>query len=220
MYKTIPIVSLTKKQAISISGSLTTNSKMPCKTYNLPTEACKTGYEMAKIKGSICSTCYADKGFNLVYANSIKPGQFARLDSINDPLWVDSIVTLIGNDEYFRWHSSGDIQSLEHFQKIVDIALKTPKTMHWLPTREYSIIKEYIAKGFTIPENLTVRLSAMYPDKPVIIPKSLTGIKGISASNVHTIKPMGFECSAPNNNGECRDCRRCWSKDTVSYKLH
>jgi hypothetical protein len=218
--KIIPIMRMSKKDAASICGSLTVNSKMPCKTYNLPTEACKTGFKMSQIKGSVCSMCYADKGFNKVYENSIKPGQFARLDSITNEHWVDSIVTLIGNDKFFRWHSSGDIQSLEHFKKIVDVALKTPNCGHWLPTREYSIIKEYIAQGLTIPKNLIVRISAMYPDQPVILPKSLIGVKGISLSNVHTVKPIGIECNAPKNNGSCGDCRLCWSTETVSYKLH
>lgn len=220
MYKTIQIVDMTKKQAQSICGSLTENSKMPCKTYNLPTEACNTGFKMAQIEGSICSDCYANKGFNKVYENTIKPGQWARLDSINQDLWVDSIVTLIGSDQYFRWHSSGDIQSLEHFKKIVNVAIKTPKTIHWLPTREYGIIKEFISEGLTIPDNLIVRLSAMYPDKQVNLPKSLIGVKNISVSNVHTVNPIGIECNAPKNNGSCGNCRMCWTTETISYKLH
>jgi len=214
----IPI--MTKKQADSIHGGLTQTSKMPCKSYSLPTEACKTGFKMAQIPGSVCANCYADKGFYSMYANTIKPAQFARLDSIESDHWVDSIVASIGNDAFFRWHDSGDIQSLTHLEKIVSVCQQTPKTRHWLPTREYGMVKEFIAKYGKFPENLTVRLSAMYPDKPVKIPASLQGIKGITASNVHTVKPIGHECHAPKQNGECRDCRACWTDKVISYAMH
>jgi len=203
-----------------LTGGLTQTSKMPCKSYSLPTEACQTGFKMAQIAGSVCASCYADKGFYSMYQNTIKPAQFARLDSLNDPAWVDAMVSLIGSDPYFRWHDSGDIQGLEHFEKIVEVANLTPKTKHWLPTREYSIIKAFIAKGKTIPKNLIVRLSGMYPDKPVQVPSSLQGIKGITTSNVHTSKPIGKACKAPSQSGECRECRECWTDKPISYLMH
>lgn len=203
-----------------VCGTLTSTSKMPCKSYSLPTEACITGFKMAQIEGSICNSCYANKGFYRVYEATIKPAQFARLDSINDPLWVSGMVALIGNDQYFRFHDSGDLQSLEHLEKIAEVAQLTPNTKHWLPTREYSIVKEYISKHGSIPKNLFIRLSAMYPDKPVIIPKSLQGIENITASNVHTETPIGNACNAPKQGGACLDCRMCWSNDVVSYAMH
>jgi hypothetical protein len=209
-----------KKDAYTITGGLTQTSKMPCKSYSLPTEACKTGFKMAQIKGSVCASCYADRNFYLMYQNTIKPAQFARLDSLTSPAWVDAMVALIGLDAYFRWHDSGDLQGLDHFKKIVEVANQTPKTKHWLPTREYSVIKEFISAGGTIPKNLIVRLSGMYPDQAVKIPASLQGIKGITTSNVHTSKPIGLACKAPSQAGECRDCRACWTDKPVSYLMH
>ena len=203
-----------------VCGTLTSTSKMPCKSYSLPTEACITGFKMAQIEGSICNSCYANKGFYQVYSATIKPAQFARLDSINDPLWVSGMVALIGNDQYFRFHDSGDLQSLQHLEKIAEVAQLTPNTKHWLPTREYGIVKEYIAKHGSIPKNLFIRLSAMYPDKPVTIPKSLQGIENITSSNVHTETPIGNACNAPKQGGACLDCRMCWSNDVVSYAMH
>jgi len=220
--KIIPIVSMSRAQAATVCGSLTSTSKMPCKSYSLPTEACKTGFNMAQIKGSICSMCYADKGFYKMYANNIKPAQFARLDSIQGEFWVSGMVSHIGKDAFFRWHDSGDLQSLEHFEKIVAVCAATPDTRHWLPTREYSIIKTFIEKHGknSIPKNLIVRLSAMYPDKPVNVPLSLQNVPGVTASNVHTDKPIGNVCKAPSQDGECRDCRMCWTSAVVSYALH
>lgn len=213
-------VIMLKKDASALTGGLTQTSKMPCKSYSLPTEACQTGFKMSKIKGSICSKCYADSGFYKLYQNTIKPAQFARLDSLTSPYWVDAMAALIGLDAYFRWHDSGDLQGLDHFKKIVEVCERTPKTKHWLPTREYAIIKAFILAGGVIPKNLIVRLSAMYPDKAVIVPKSLQNVRGVTTSNVHTVKPLGRACKAPEQNGECVDCRDCWESKVISYALH
>jgi len=175
---------------------------------------------MSKIAGSICSKCYANAGNYVKYANNIEPSQHARLDSLDNPLWVSAMVAAIGNDKYFRWHDSGDLQSIEHFEKISAVAVSTPDCMHWLPTREYSIVKEYLAKHKKLPKNLIVRLSAMYVDKPVIIPASLQNQANVAVSNVHTDKPIGNECMSYKQGGKCLDCRTCWSTKPVSYKIH
>jgi hypothetical protein len=222
------VIFMRKAEANAVCGTLTQTSKMPCKSYSLPTEACQTGYKMAQIDGSICSACYANKGFYRAYESTIKPSQFARLDSVHEAmkdttqgdLWVSGMVALIGNDEFFRHHDSGDLQGVAHLELIARVAQLTPKTRHWLPTREYGMVKQYIAKHGALPENLIVRLSAMYPDKPVKVPLSLQGVANVAVSNVHTGQPMGTACNAPNQNGACNDCRLCWSTDTVSYALH
>lgn len=214
------IIYLKKAEAQSICGTMTQTSKMPCKSYSLPTEACKTGFKMAQIEGSICNSCYANKGFYSMYQKTIKPAQFARLDSLNDPLWIDGMVSLIGKDPFMRWHDSGDLQSVDHLEKIAKVAELTPDTMHWLPTREYAFVKQFIAKHGKLPANLIVRLSAMYPDQPVKIPLSLQGIANVTASNVHTKNPIGKPCKAPSQNGECKNCRDCWTNEVISYALH
>lgn len=214
------VIFMRKAEANAVCGTLTQTSKMPCKSYSLPTEACQTGFKMAQIEGSICHSCYADKGFYRAYANTIKPAQFARLDAITNPQWVAGMVALIGNDAFFRWHDSGDLQGLDHLDKIALVAKLTPNTRHWLPTREYGMVKAYIAKHGALPANLIVRLSAMYPDKPVVIPASLKGVANVTASNVHTNAPIGQRCVAPDQSGACGDCRACWTDVVISYELH
>ena len=218
--RTIPIQPMRKLDAALVAGSVTQTTKMPCKSYSLPTVACITGFKMAQIPGSICSTCYANKGNYVAYANNIEPAQHARLDSLSDPLWVDAMVSHIGNDSYFRWHDSGDLQGLWHLEKIAQVAQLTPDCLHWLPTREYSMVKAYITKHGALPGNLIVRLSAMYVDKHVTIPASLQNQANVTVSNVHTVTPMGLECHAPKNKGQCGPCRACWGTEPVSYKAH
>jgi hypothetical protein len=215
-------VTISKKQAHEIHGGLTQTTKMPCKSYSLPTIACVTGFKMRAIAGSICSKCYAEKGNYRRYANGIEPAQHARLVSLSDLLWVDAMVASIGADKYFRWHDSGDLQDIEHLEKIAAVARATPDCQHWLPTREYGIVAAYVAQ-YELPDNLIIRLSAMFVDKPVIVPTSLKGVKGVAVSNVHSkAKPSGTACNAPQQNGECRECRACWSRDVaaISYIIH
>jgi hypothetical protein len=131
------------------------------------------------------------------------------------------MVSLIGADSYFRWHDSGDLQSVVHLELIAEVCAATPNCMHWLPTREYGMVKDYITKHGTLPANLIIRLSAMYPDVAVRVPVALRGIAGITTSNVHAKSaPIGTECQAPSNAGKCGDCRKCWTSETISYKLH
>jgi len=212
---------MTKAQAHSIHGGLTQTTKMPCKSYSLPTIACITGFRLRKVAGTPCAICYAEKGNYRKYANNIEPAQHARLVSIDDPLWVDAMVVSIGDDGYFRWHDSGDIQSIEHLEKIAAVARRTPHCQHWISTREYSIVAAFVAQ-YDIPKNLIIRLSGMFTDKPVIVPASLKNIAGIAVSNVHSVKPIGTGCNAPKQNGECRSCRACWSRKVaaVSYSIH
>lgn len=224
------VIPLKKFEAQSICGSLTQTSKMPCKSSSLPTETCETGFRMAKIPGSICASCYADKGFYAMYAATIKPAQFARWDAVMQAcesdeaaqLWISGMAAMIGTDAYFRHHDSGDLQGLRHLELIAELARATPGTRHWLPTREYGTVKEFIAKHGrdSLPENLVIRLSAMFPDQAVVIPASLRDVRNVTASNVHTDAPIGRACQAPQQNGECRDCRACWTDAVISYRLH
>lgn len=219
MIRIIPIATL--KDAKGIHGGLTQTSKMPCKSYSLPTASCNVGSRMAQVAGSVCSKCYAQKGFYSMYANSVEPSQHARLVALEDPLWASAMVRSIGADKYFRWHDSGDLQGLLHLELIAEVARRTPDRGHWLPTREYAVVKAHIAKHKKLPDNLTIRLSAMFPDVPVRVPASLQGVKGVAISNVHTGSALGTDCNASKQGGACLDCRDCWdSTVTISYKLH
>ena len=220
---------MNKKQAHEVHGGLTQTTKMPCQSYSLPTIACITGFRMREIANSICAMCYADKGNYRKYQNNIEPAQHARLESIAMAIadfeyrttWIQAMVVSIGADEWFRFHDSGDIQNIEHLELYAELARAMPKCKFWLPTREYGIVSAFTAQ-YDIPDNLIIRLSAMFTDKPVVVPKTLQGVKGIAVSNVHSKKPIGTACNAPKQNGECRSCRACWSRKVaaVSYSIH
>jgi len=113
---------------------------------------------------------------------------------------------------YFRWFDSGDLQSVDMLRDIAAIARALPRIKFWLPTREYSFVKEYLASE-KVPKNLTIRLSAHKIDGS--IPNM-----GLPTSCIVS-DPNNATCPAPRQGGKCLDCRQCWSKQSyVAYKLH
>jgi hypothetical protein len=206
------------KLAKSICHTLSNPSKMPCYGYSLPAKRCITGGKLQKIKNTICSICYAMKG-RYIFPNVLQAME-KRFASLEHPEWSKAIIALLVNkrkkQSYFRWHDSGDIQSLAHLHKIVEVALALPYIKFWLPTREYSLVEKYM-DIHPVPENLTIRLSAYMIDgePPTAITKRLKlTSSGVSASS--------YNCPAPKQDNYCLDCRACWDKsvENISYRKH
>jgi hypothetical protein len=209
------------KHAIQITGGLGKPSKMPGRAYGLPAGKCAVGSKLRAVPGSVCSMCYAHKGR---YAfGGVQAAQYRRLKSINHPQWVEAMVTLISGQSggWFRWHDSGDIQSIDHLRRIIAVCRHTPDVRHWLPTREVGILRAYLRDGGRIPANLTIRLSAaMVGTLPLRIDRR---IKGSTVHAKGTEPPRGaVACSAPTTGGHCADCRACWDRTVpvVSYGAH
>lgn len=234
-------VALTLTEAKKIVGSIGFPRKMPGTSYGLSAHACKAGATLAKIPGSICSGCYALRD-QMSWPNA-QIAYARRLQAISRPEWVEAMVRMLTHLHatpirridmglrpgpklrrlgsrhrmnpmgYHRWHDSGDLQSVEHLEKIIEVARRTPLIRHWLPTRELAMLR---ACGKPIPSNLTIRVSATMIDG-----RSPVGWLG---STVHRFEPPSgaHECPAPRQNHECGSCRACWSRDIalVSYGLH
>ena len=198
-------------EALKIVGGLSKPSKMPGWAYGIPAAECKTGGILKNVKGSTCEGCYADKGC-YVFA-VVQAAQYRRLESINHPQWVNAMAALINSkkSKWFRWHDSGDIQSVEHLFKIFSIARLTPRTKHWLPTRE-AWTQKYDNKKYK-PDNLTLRFSMPMVDQPA---------SGSWQNTSTVVSGAGRTCPAPDQGNECKDCRACWdpSVKNVAYGKH
>jgi len=206
------------KEAWANVGGLSKPSKMPGYGYGLSAFECSTGSKLRLIKNSTCSMCYALKGRYTF--KGVKAAHANRLESITNDNWVESMTFLINHYckkiKYFRWHDSGDLQSLDHLKKIVAVAMATPQVRHWLPTREAGILKAFYKEGLSLPGNLAVRVSATMIDGK---PHSNMGL----TSTVHkNSKAIGFTCKAPKQSNECKSCRACWNINiqNVSYAAH
>lgn len=206
------------KDAQKICHSLSSPSKMPCYGYSIPAKNCVTGMKLRNVEDSVCSSCYAMKG-RYVFPN-VQNAMEKRLSSIGNPLWVEAMTTLISEKEksgFFRWHDSGDLQSVEHLEKIVEIAKNLPNIKFWLPTREYSFVAAYLLKHSFFPENLIVRLSALKINGSV--PYAIAKRFNLTIS---LVSDKDNNCAAFSQDGQCLDCRNCWDKnvETVIYKKH
>ena len=195
------------KEAQAITGSMTRTSKMPGLSYSLPAWECKTGSKLRKIKNSVCSACYALKG-NYTRYKAIKAAQYVRLASLNSELWTAAIVTQIKRQKYFRWHDAGDVQDLQHLNKIYEVCRRTPGTKHWMPTRE-AWIKDHLDSK---PDNLVIRFSAPMIDQAA----------PASWPNSSEVVTEGATCPAPQQGNSCGDCRNCWNPEikTIKYGKH
>ena len=200
------------KDASKIIVSLSKPEKMPGFAYGLPAWECKTGGKLVKVPGSVCFGCYAMKG-NYTRFPEIKKSQYKRLDSLKHPLWVEAMASMINSDRVkkrgvFRWHDAGDVQDLDHLNKIFEVCKLTPTIQHWMPTRE-AWIKDHLSR---CPDNLIIRLSMTMIDQPA----------AGSWPNTSTVVTTGAKCPAPKQGGQCLDCRACWNKDikNISYGKH
>ena len=195
------------KEAAAITGSMTRTSKMPGLSYSLPAWECKTGSKLRKIKNSVCSACYALKG-NYTRYKAIKAAQYVRLASLNNELWTAAIVTQIKRQKYFRWHDAGDVQDVQHLNKIYEVCRLTPGTKHWMPTRE-AWIKDHLDGK---PDNLVIRFSAPMIDQAA----------PASWPNSSEVVTEGATCPSPKQGNKCLDCRKCWNPEikTIKYGKH
>ena len=196
------------KEAWALVGGLSKPSKMPGWSIGIPAKECKTGAKLRLIPDSVCEGCYALKGCYVFKV--VQEAQYKRLEAIQHPDWVLAMATLINSKkpDVFRWHDSGDVQDVDHLEKIFEVCRLTPSKRHWMPTRE-AWIKDHMHKA---PANLVVRFSSPMIDQGPVK----------SWANTSTVSTKSRTCPAPDNNNECGDCRACWDPlvKNIEYGKH
>ena len=196
-------------EALNLVGSLSKPSKMPGFAYGIPAKECKTGAKLQQVKGSTCYNCYALKGCYMFPV--VQAAQYKRLDSIKHPAWIKAMAMLINSKKtkFFRWHDSGDVQSVKHLAKIFEVCRRSPDVQHWMPTRE-AWVKPYLSRA---PKNLVIRFSMPMVDQEAAEswPHTSTVVSG-----------PGRTCPAPDQDNACGSCRACWdpSVRNVAYGKH
>ena len=195
-------------EAWQLVGGLSKPSKMPGWSIGLPAKECKTGSKLRQVKGSTCYDCYALKGCYVF--KIVQDAQYRRLEAVKSPLWVAAMTILINSkrSKWFRWHDSGDVQDLDHLNKIFDVCRLTPETRHWMPTRE-AWVKDHVSRA---PSNLIIRFSMP------MIDQAPAG----SWPNTSTVVTSGANCPSAKQGNQCLDCRKCWNKEikNISYGQH
>jgi hypothetical protein len=199
--------------AEAITGGLSWPGKMPCPAWGISAARCKRGAALAQEEGTACSACYALRGRYLFDAVQAKLEE--RYRGLFHPLWTPAMVFLVRRHagRHFRWFDSGDLQDENHLRNICTVARHTPDVLHWLPTREYEVVRACRGEA---PKNLTVRVSATRIDGPPPCWWPTT------STVVSDREPGPGVCPAPEHGGHCDDCRDCWGGEVgnVAYRLH
>jgi hypothetical protein len=212
-----------KSVANRMVGRLGQTNKMPCKNFGLSPSKCRRGNVLRNREGTVCSNCYAYKGN--YHLNATMEAHQRRYTNLDRPFWPGLMAEAIGNDPYFRWFDSGDVQSLRMLDQIMEICKRTPKTRHWLPTRETGILRKYLAAGEIIPANLTIRISLDLIDGDVT-QRPIEGLPVSVVSKISRREPGVYNCPS-DESGELgcnkHHCRACWDPavEVVNYvELH
>ena len=192
-------------------------SKMPCKSFS--TQAVETCPGSIGKDGQLvdaCKACYANSGTYLWPAT--KAVRALNKEGWQEESFVADMVKAIGKDRWFRWFDSGDVYSLGLAEKVFQVMVATPNTMHWLSTRMHKFPKfKAVLEAMAELPNVRVRYSS----------DSVLGEFGPEHGS--TIIPPGAPvpegvtvCQAPSQGGKCLECRACWSKDVpvVGYIGH
>lgn len=201
-------------------GGLGLPSKMPGVAYGISAKRCATGGKLQDVPGSVCHKCYAMRN-NYTYPSVMKAheARFAALGNLHE--WADSmgnLLELLGTslhdeERYFRFHDSGDLQSIEHLCAIVSVAERNPAWRFWLPTKEWGIVRKY-REASNFPSNLTVRLSTLKV--------GMGPVGNDLPSSTVSWDDAKHQCPARNQGNECGSCRACWDPKVtnVNYPLH
>jgi hypothetical protein len=210
------------KELKEIVGDLSRPSKMPGYGYSLPASACQTGSKLRLLPNTPCSRCYAFRGQYIL--PTVPPALQRRLESLTHPFWIPAMARLINHYGrkvgYFRWHDSGDLQSVAHLEAIARVCELTPTIRHWLPTQERRYVEQYLQVHGDFPANLCVRVSS--PILGGVVPK-FPRHPMLSVSVVTTAdRADAYNCPSRHQGNKCGACRACWTRDVraVAYHKH
>lgn len=210
---------LSKKVLFERVGGLSRPSKMPGYSFSISALNCITGGRLVNKPGSVCEGCYALKGR---YAFPNVQAAANRRHGIYDTskTWRDDMVAAIRatGDDVFRVFDGGDLQSLKMLRDWVAVAEQLPEVRFWLPTKEYGFVKAFLKLGGVVPKNMVIRISQ--PMVEDLTPHKLTQHEGVTGSGV--TKGAGWNCPSPNQENQCKACRKCWDRGEqfIIYKWH
>ena len=158
----------------------------------------------AKIKGSVCEKCYAQR------YTGMRKGLENHLER-NTKLLTSKIIPMdelpIVNACYFRFESFGDLHNTTQLINYFNICKKNPDTYFALWTKNPGIVKKVADQK---PKNLQIIVSSLMLNKPVDISKMPYIDKVFTVYDKETIKRDGINinCGAKS----CLTCHKCYKK--------
>jgi hypothetical protein len=177
---------------------------------NLPAgDSCPGKSEWCNGNGDDAAACYAQRGFYLLQTRKYR----AQLDILrDDPLAFSAMLQMelakLKSGSVFRFHTSGDIDSVEHVGIIRDAVLSRSDVTFYLYTRSWMLddLREAIERELFPLDNLFVWASTDYT-----MPAAPDGWREATVVQNHD-DARGPIC--PEQTGKrksCSDCGLCWN---------
>lgn len=123
--------------------------------------------------------------------------------------------------KYFRFHTSGELESIEQLKTYCDICKDIPDVIFYIYTKAFEILEQYLEKDEEFPNNLVVNLSE-WGDNLECVSEYLFGRCNIFIYDDCTRNLNGiYHCPAFDKDGHetgvtCAMCRRCMKKRNVT----
>lgn len=174
--------------------------------------SCKTNKNCArnaKIKGSVCEKCYAQRQMKM-YKNM--SACFERnADILTTKILTEEGLPLI-NACYFRLEAFGDLHNETQLINYFNICKKNPDVHFALQTKNPQIVKEVADQK---PKNIVILVSSLFINKPINIETMPYIDKVFTVYDTETIKNenININCGARN----CLKCHRCYKKTGSKY---
>lgn len=164
---------------------------------------------MQKIKGSVCSKCYASRLEKL--RPNLERALMRNTKMLTQSLLPDRDIPLI-NAVYFRFNSFGELYNDIHYQNLVLIAKKNPRTTFVLWTKRMDIVNKYPRQ-----ENIVYVLSHSH----INISSGYAFETYSSPDHTFTVydnKHIADDNVQINCEKKCIDCLKCYQKGGV-YRI-
>lgn len=166
----------------------------------------------AKIPGSVCAHCYAQKMHDM-YKN-LGPCLQKNAEILTSVILDRSEMPKITNS-IFRFEAFGDLINATQAKNYFNICEAYPKTAFALWTKNPDIIEEAINDGYKKPENLQIIVSSLFKNKVY------DGKQYDFIDRIFTVydKDYILENGVNVNCGKkkCIDCQLCYHKNNVKH---
>lgn len=123
--------------------------------------------------------------------------------------------------KYFRFHTSGELESVEQFQLYCDICKDNPDVIFYIYTKAFEILEAWIEKYVKFPKNMVVNLSQWNDNLEGVSDRLKRQCSIFAYDDGDTDLSSMFHCPAVDRKGHetgitCAECRRCMKKGNVT----
>lgn len=172
-----------------------------------------------KIRGSICSKCFAEAMMGMYNALEAKVARNTKVLT-ERVLNVDELPDTSGQS-IFRFESFGDLNNVNQLENYLNIAKKNPKTRFTLWTKQYELVCDYFL-SHDVPNNFTLILSSLMLNKKIDLTfMKKTGkfkpgqLKSFTVYDKEYIfghhKELNLNCGSRC----CIRCRKCYDQNEI-----